>query len=235
MDITQAYAIAAGGIFLILFLINCLPTVLQLTRLVLYTVKHHMYPYVLSRHRFLGPWTRASVLFQLVYITLNVVCITLQVSTVRQAGLRAGTLSLINMVPLFAGLHYGFLADLFGISLDVYRRIHRSAGLMSFFLALFHAFTSYSSLAKAHRFELILSTYRWEVMFDADCYRGEYRCVCLWSFFILPAIGSPMKSFSVHTKLWLCSSSILLGVICHQTDFFLAYICIFSLACFWQR
>lgn len=158
MDITQAYAIAAGGIFLTLFLFNCLSNVLQLIRLVLYTVKHYMYPYVLSRHRFLGPWTRASVLLQLVYITLNVVCITVHVSTVRQAGLRAGTLSLINMVPLFAGLHHGFLGDLFGISLDVYRRIHRSAGLMSFFLALFHVLTSYSSLAKAHRFELIVST-----------------------------------------------------------------------------
>lgn len=82
MDIMHAYAIAAGGIFLTLFLVNCLSNVLQLIRLVLYTAKHHMYPYVLSRHRFLRPWTRASVLFQLVYITLNVICITLQVSTV---------------------------------------------------------------------------------------------------------------------------------------------------------
>lgn len=133
------------------------------------------------------------------------------------------------MVPLFAGLHHGFLADLFEISLDVYRSIHRSAGLMSFFLAPFHVLTSYSSLAKAHRFE-----HRWAVMFDADCHRGEYRFVCLWSFSILSAIESRIKSFSVHTKPWLCSYSILLGVIL-MADSFLAFICISSLACFWQR
>lgn len=165
MDITQANAIAAGGIFLTLSFVNYLSNVLQLIRLVLNTVMHHMYPCVLSRHGFLGPWTRASILFQLVYITLNVVRITIQVSTVRQAGLRAGTLSLINMVPLFVGLHHRFLADLFGISLDEYRFIHRSADLMSFFLALFQVLTSYSSLAKAHRFELIVSTDRgWSSM-----------------------------------------------------------------------
>ena len=62
------------------------------------------------------------------------------------------------MIPLFAGLHHGFLADLFGISLDMYRRIHRSAGLMSFFLALFYVLTSYSSLAKARQFELNVNT-----------------------------------------------------------------------------
>lgn len=158
MEITQAYAIAAGGTFLTLFLANCFSDLLQLIRLVLHTLKHHMYPYVISRHRFLGPWTRASVFSQLVYITLNIVCITLQVSTPQQAGLRAGTLSLINMVPLFAGLHHGFLADLLGISLDMYQHIHRSAGLMSFVLALFHVLTSYNLLAKAHQFELIVST-----------------------------------------------------------------------------
>ena len=116
-----------------------------------------MYPYFLSRHRFLRPLTQASVLLQLVYIMLNIICIIVQVSTVRQVGLQAGTLSLINMVPLFAGLHYRFFADLFGISLNVYQRIHHSAGLMLFFFALFHVLTSYSLLAKAHRFELIVN------------------------------------------------------------------------------
>lgn len=129
MDITQAYAIATGGIFVTMILANCLSYVLELARLFTsYTVKYLMYPYILSYRRFLGPWARASVFTKLVYITLNVICITFQVLTILQAGLRAGTLSLINMTPLFASLHHSFLADLLGISLDLYRIIHRSGG-----------------------------------------------------------------------------------------------------------
>lgn len=55
-----------------------------------------------------------------------------------QAGLRAGTLSIVNLIPLFAGPHLSTLADLLGISLRTIRQIHRSAGIMAVLLAGFH-------------------------------------------------------------------------------------------------
>lgn len=166
MDITQIYAIAAGGIFFMFILANCLHYISQLIKHAsFFTFKHLIYPYLLNRHRFFGPWTRASVLVQLTYMTLNVFCVTFQVSTVSQAGLRAGTLSLINMIPLFAGPHHSFLADLLCVSLNAYRSVHCSAGLMSFVLALFHVLASVSlasfSLAKGqYLFELLVSVVR---------------------------------------------------------------------------
>ncbi len=57
-----------------------------------------------------------------------------------EVGDRAGTLSIINMAPLFFGLHLSFLADLLGLSLSNYRRIHRSARIMSFALVALHTF-----------------------------------------------------------------------------------------------
>lgn len=76
------------------------------------------------------------------YISLNVFCVTFRVTSFDEAGERAGTLSIINMAPLFFGLHLSFLADLLGLSLSNYRRIHRSAGIMSFALMALHVFAA---------------------------------------------------------------------------------------------
>ncbi len=139
MDITQAYATAAGGIIVLFILVNSLSHIARLIKLVhSFTSVHLIHPYLLGRHRFLGPWTRAGVLAQLIHMTANLFSLSYGVSTISQAGLRAGTLSLINMIRLFAGPHLGFLADLLGVSVITYRRLHRSTGLVSFALFLFH-------------------------------------------------------------------------------------------------
>lgn len=158
MDITQAYTITVGGIFLTLFFFNYFSNILQIIRLVLYIVKQYIYLYILRCHRFLRLWTWVNIFFQLIYIMLNVICIIVQVSTVWQAGLWAEIFSLINIISLFTGLHYGFLADLFRISLNMYQYFYQSACLMLFFLTFFHVFTSYSLLAKTCWFELMVNT-----------------------------------------------------------------------------
>jgi hypothetical protein len=56
-------------------------------------------------------------------------------------GLRAANLSLINLIPLFAVPQLSLLADLLGMTLRMYRRIHRSAGLMAFVLMVLHIVT----------------------------------------------------------------------------------------------
>jgi len=88
--------------------------------------KHLTYPFIVRRHRLLGPWSRADVLLQLIYFTINMFCMTFRVTSVKEAGARAGTM--INMAPPFFGFHLSFLADILGISLSNYRRIHRMTG-----------------------------------------------------------------------------------------------------------
>ena len=53
-------------------------------------------------------------------------------------GIRAGNLSLINLIPLFLGPHLIFLTNILKVSLTTFRHIHGSTGLMSLCLALFH-------------------------------------------------------------------------------------------------
>ena len=80
-----------------------------------------------------------------------------------EAGDRAGTLSIINMAPLFFGLHLSFLADLLGLLLSNYRRIYRSAGIISFVLVALYIFTAiyhdptYSLYVSGNLYLLIVS------------------------------------------------------------------------------
>jgi hypothetical protein len=143
MDITQAYALAAGGIafpFPCANLFSYLPGFGHYV--CLFMSKHLTYPYILNRHALLGPWSRADLLIQLVYLATNIFCLSFRVADISSAGLRAGTLSLINLIPLLSGPHLSFLADLLGIQLSTYRNVHRSAGFTAFALATFHVLTA---------------------------------------------------------------------------------------------
>ena len=139
MNITQIYAIAAGGVFCISIVLSSRRSIVHFWEQVSpHIFKYFTYVHLLRRHRFLGPWTPAIALTQLFYITANVFCLSFRVSSYSEAANRAGTLSLINLFLPFAGPHLSFLADLTGMSISVYKLVHQSIGLMSFSLALFH-------------------------------------------------------------------------------------------------
>lgn len=104
--------------------------------------QHIVYPFFLRRYRFLGLWTRASFVCQFIYWTANILYISFRVSSLVDAGTRTGTLALINMIPLYSGLHLSFLADMLGISVRVYSRVHGSVGVLVGALALFHTLVS---------------------------------------------------------------------------------------------
>jgi len=118
-------------------------------RIVLFVVKNFTYPYFLARHRFIGPWSRAFVCLNVIYAAANITCLAFQASTISEVGLAAATLSLVNAMPLFAGPHFSYLADLFGFPLGICKNIHCSAGTMSFLLALFHVLTMLSTAIKS--------------------------------------------------------------------------------------
>lgn len=137
---SQLYAIAAGGIFVIVILTRLVSRLIQVLKehALVFFLKHIQYPFCLHRHRFLGPWSRASFIFQQIYWSLNILCLSYKVSDLSEAGMRAGTLSLINLIPLYSGLHLSFLADMLGLSVRTYTKLHGSIGVTSGALAAFH-------------------------------------------------------------------------------------------------
>ena len=62
MNPTLIYAIAAGGVVVMLIIIKSLVSVEQVLRtLALLTAKYFTYLYLVRRYRLLGPWSRADV------------------------------------------------------------------------------------------------------------------------------------------------------------------------------
>ena len=186
MDITQIYAIAVATLFSIFIILTCRPFICFLWE----QVSHHFlsylsYLYLVRRHHYIGPWTSAVILTQLLYITLNIFCLTFQVSTISEAATRAGTLSLINFLLPFAGSHLSFLADITSTPLRIYRLVHRSTGLMSFFLALFHVLVSvtngsFSLRVPKNLFGLVVCFLPSSVVGYLTIYRLRYPCAFLY-------------------------------------------------------
>lgn len=165
MEITKVYAVALGGTFCMLLIISGLPLIVRCVRYLTPFVRTHLvYNNVLDRHRLLGPWSRAAVIIQLIYVLGNVSCLRLWDTTVSQAGLDAGTLAIINMVPLFAIPQLSTVADLLNVSLSTARQLHRSAGVLSAALLILHILVMVASRPalrlsiRGDLFALIVST-----------------------------------------------------------------------------
>lgn len=131
--------ILSSTLFSLFITTYLLPLFRKVTKsLSIFAVRFFAYSFILSRHGWVGPWTVGAAVIQGAYITANLLCVLFRVSSFPEAALRAGRLSLINMMPLFLSPHLGLLADLFGLSIRGFRKIHYSSGGVSFALMLFH-------------------------------------------------------------------------------------------------
>lgn len=155
MDLIYIYGIVVGGIFLSLMVLTGIPHIVHIIRYVSSGISRHMmYRYPLRRHRLAGPWSRAGILLQSMYIAANLTCTLTRVSgvgprisTLSEAGLRAGELCIVNLIVVMVGSHLSLLADLLGVNLSTIRQVHRSSALMTVVLASFHTMVSISSRA----------------------------------------------------------------------------------------
>ncbi|KAI1315917.1 hypothetical protein F5Y16DRAFT_420926 [Xylariaceae sp. FL0255] len=147
-DYTWAYAVVFGIAIFAVRILQLLQTivswVLELDRLpslgttplCRYLRRFHIQH--LTNQPVLGSWQRLDVVCLAGYLTINAVVVLYDTSNPAEAGVRAGTTSLINLIFLVAGPHLAFVADLLGLSLDLYKRLHRVVGLTCVLLALVH-------------------------------------------------------------------------------------------------
>jgi hypothetical protein len=146
MNPTQVYAIVMASGFLGVVVVYLLPWLLRCVRHISsLAVKHLVHHNVLNRHRFLGPWSRFSILLHFVYIAGNAACLGVGASQVDSSasvllhvGLQAGSLALVNLIPLYAGPQLDFLADILSVSRRTIQQMHRSIAAMVMMLTTFH-------------------------------------------------------------------------------------------------
>ena len=139
MNALAIYAIAAGGIFVGLFLTRTFSILKNWTNLFSVLVSRHLtLPFIIHRHLLWGPWTRASVILHVSYVAINVFLVFFRMESLTGVGRRAAELALINLIFPLSATHLSYLADLLGVTLRTCRRIHRVTGWMAVALLPFH-------------------------------------------------------------------------------------------------
>ena len=175
MDVTQVYAIVAGGLFAVLTMLNFCLGLLKFTETYgILVLRYLVYPFSIHRHRLIGPWSRGGLLLRLLHITVNAFCGGFKIGSVAEATDRTGTLSLINMIPLFLGPHLSFLASMVGLSLQTFHAIHGSSAVVSVLLGATHTILSLHSSSpgslheSTHLYGLIVCLFTPGLQISAD-------------------------------------------------------------------
>ena len=137
---TTIYAITAGGVLgaTLFYHLTLVAAPRLKTRFIFWFLKHLVSPFLSRRRRFLPLLTRAQFLLQLAYWIGTLFCIMINVEDINAAGSRAGTLAVIQFLPLFFGSHLSFAADLLGVSLPLWRHFQGSVGVLACALGVFH-------------------------------------------------------------------------------------------------
>lgn len=141
MDLSIFYAIAAGGLIAVVFLVQISRYIRRILQdsIIAFLFRHAVYPLCVSRHTLLGPWSRGMVLIQVIYWTTTLFFSCFRIRSSSEAASRTGVLSLINLVPLYFGFQLSFVADILGVSIRLWRQLHGTLGVMAAVLALVHA------------------------------------------------------------------------------------------------
>jgi hypothetical protein len=167
---TFIYAITICAIFVGLLLLRLIPIVgrlisivgrlisivgrlIPIIRRLISTVKHFfqnqitffllrkvVYPLLYRRFRFLAPITRLRALALVTYALLTVFLNLNGVHTVAEASIRAGWLSVANLIPLFVSARLAMAANALGLSLREAFAIHTAAGFMVIAQATIHIY-----------------------------------------------------------------------------------------------
>lgn len=189
MNVTQCYAIAAGGCIALLFIVNTLVRLSWLWKPCIALLrKHFQYSLLLRRHRFLKSWTHVQMTFELIYFAVNAFCICFKISTASDVITRAKHLSLINMMSTYLEFHLSFVCILFDVSLFTYRLFHASTRTMSIILDVLHAVisavdkTSLSTKKSEQIFKIIVDCRVFNELISTDLRIKRFfswsHCVC---------------------------------------------------------
>lgn len=138
MEVIEIYAITFGCFLSLIVLGKYLARFVPWSTINLFFNQHFVYPYVLGRHSFLGPWTRLGTFMHLSYVSIIAFILFFKSNSAHTLGRRAGSLALINLVFLVASFSLSRTADLLGISLKTSRRAHRAVGWIVFILSAIH-------------------------------------------------------------------------------------------------
>lgn len=107
-----------------------------------------VYPHILPRMRFAGPWSPLGLILRLTYVTVTVVALCFDCLDWGEAAQRAGEMAAVNLTFLYLCWRIEAVASFFFISLRLCHQLHASIGWMAIVLSTFHALVRLSGDAR---------------------------------------------------------------------------------------
>lgn len=139
---TLIYAITICAIFVGLLLLRLISIVRRLfqNHITFFLLRKIVYPLLYRRFRFLAPITRLRALALVTYALATVFLNLNGVHTAAEASIRAGWLSVANLIPLFVSARLAMAANALGLSLREAFAVHTAAGFMVIAQATIHIY-----------------------------------------------------------------------------------------------
>jgi hypothetical protein len=139
MDIGGWYAVSLGGIIGISISV-CI--IIYVTGLFHRYGKFWFLKYVFYRQIPFNKGTQKSLWVAILLLTIvfcsNAACLAVGVEGITEFVKRSGLITAINLIPLSLGSRMNIIADLCGVGLDVYSRLHRWLGRLTIALGITH-------------------------------------------------------------------------------------------------
>ena len=150
LTVPHLFTAITGGVLLFLLLFECDWKLHQciVLRLNVMIFRHFIYFYIVRHHWFWSLWIRSQLVFNAIYMTLNLFCTLFYVLFSEKALIKTEILAIINMLPLYLGFHFSFVADILGILLQIHCHLHHSVKVISFILAVIHGSIMVKGLGK---------------------------------------------------------------------------------------
>ena len=174
------YAICIAACLLINILWTLLKWISKFTRyrMLFWLAKHVVYPIIIRRTRFFPPITRIFALLTLLHWAGTLACNLVNVSSLAQAGQRAGILSIINFAPVLMFWSLGSAATLTGLSLRTVQLVHGSFGAMALVQSIAHivinlAHTTFNSQNIIQLSGLLVKKPRHSPKTSLTCFQGR--------------------------------------------------------------
>jgi hypothetical protein len=140
METTLIYSITLGAFFVLLILrlsiyhftkaacpllleLGNFPPIHAIVKFIYrLTSEHLIYPTTLRRGKYIDRWSRSDTLLLLAYFAINLSCILVPLPDIDQVCRRSGTLSVVNLLLVFAAPHLSFLVTLMSTSSCICRK-----------------------------------------------------------------------------------------------------------------
>jgi len=150
MEIPNAYSLAFLSVLASLVCLHTMSSIWSKFHRSLYGIllRHIVYPRIFPGMHLINP-TRSGVFLYVIHWATTLFCNIYRVQSIAQAGLRAGRISIVHLVPLIASPQLSFNSDLMGLSLSTFKHLHYACGVMATAQGLFHSLASIRSLKLA--------------------------------------------------------------------------------------